>query len=570
MKNLRVVIVAVALAGFSSCTSDRVSTTDAGEDGPVVDLGPDIDIPGDLCLPSCSSKACGSQDGCGGTCQNGGCSKGSTCRFGKCTCVYLKCGSGCCGVDQICKNSNCCTPQCGGRTCGPDPICGATCGKCPLGKECRTNGQCSLPKGWVRSGGGASSDEAKGVAVDASGNVFLTGAFYNKASFGKATIAGGGGDNFFVAKFDRDGAALWAHTPGGSSDHSAESIAVDTAGNAFVTGHFEGPVTFGATKLVPLGSGDIFVVKYSSAGKIIWVNSAGWNLFDNGMGVDVDPGGNIFVSGYFRGPAKFGSITVPNTAGFDVFLTKYSNSGKEVWARSGIGLGWEFGLDVAIDDGGDAYVTGFFNGSVAFGATSLSSKGADDIFVARYSQGGKLLWARSAGGLLVDWGSSIAVDSSKNVYVTGSFEGNATFGTTTLASKGDASIFVAKYSPQGQLLWAESAGGSSEDGGTGIAVDSGGNAYMVGGFKGKAAFGSVSLSSKGGEDIFVARYASGGKLIGAVSAGGTGDDHAADIAMDANGTPHIAGTFQGTCLFDKTALTTKGYGDAFVWKLSIP
>ncbi len=137
----------------------------------------------------------------------------------------------------------------------------------------------------------------------------------------------------------------------------------------------------------------------------------------------------------------------------------------------------------------------------------------DDVFAAKLSPSGKFLWAVSAGGSGGDdVGSGIAVDNAGNSYVTGGFEGTATFGSTTLTSKGNADIFVSKLSPSGKFLWAVSAGGSGGDGGSGIAVDGSGNSYITGGFEGTATFASTTLTSKGSNDIFMAKLDSGGKL----------------------------------------------------------
>ena len=186
---------------------------------------------------------------------------------------------------------------------------------------------------------------------------------------------------------------------------------------------------------------------------------------------------------------------------------------------SSFGFGWaaqagsptfsDGGTAVATDSAGNAYVVGDFSGKASFGtgagATTLTSAGNQDAFVAKYSPTGSLLWAKDLGGAGgYDYGRGIAVDGSGNVFVTGDFSGTSVFGAgepgqTTLSSlpaNGGESIFVARLNAtSGDLVWAEQFGGTVDNVGRGIAVDTTGNVYLTGGFMGNVAFGTTTLSS---------------------------------------------------------------------------
>ena len=207
-----------------------------------------------------------------------------------------------------------------------------------------------------------------------------------------------------------------------------------------------------------------------------------------------------------------------------------------VWAKRAGGTGSDSGLGIAVDGSGNSYVTGDFRDSATFGpgetneTTLISGAGPFDfdIFVAKYDASGELVWAKRAGGtgdFDIDQGRGIAVDGSGNSYVTGLFEGSATFGPgesneTTLTSVGPSpspsggdsfDIFVAKYDASGALVWAKRAGGTGFDEGLGIAVDGSGNSYVTGGFVGSATFGpgetnETTLTSAGGLDIYWGIY----------------------------------------------------------------
>ncbi|MCB5245750.1 MAG: SBBP repeat-containing protein, partial [Candidatus Cloacimonetes bacterium] len=177
------------------------------------------------------------------------------------------------------------------------------------------------------------------------------------------------------------------------------------------------------------------------------------------------------------------------------------------WVEQAGGIGNDYGRSITIDSSGNSYITGYFYGTASFGSTTLTTtgSGAVDIFVAKLDSSGNWLWAKQAGGNNWDVGFGIATDSSGNSYVTGFFAESASFGSTTLTSSGGEDIFVAKLDSSGNWLWAKQAGGTGLDIGYGIATDSSGNSYVTGFFAESASFGSTTLTSSGGEDIFVAK-----------------------------------------------------------------
>jgi hypothetical protein len=211
-----------------------------------------------------------------------------------------------------------------------------------------------------------------------------------------------------------------------------------------------------------------------------------------------------------------------------------------------------------MDGSGNVYVAGFFNGSATFAQgqanqTTLTSAGDRDMFVAKYDSIGTLLWVRRSGGVDGDRGFSVAVDGLGNSYVSGLFNGSATFGQgqanqTTLTTVGLDDIFVAKYDSNGVLQWVRRAGGAESDGSLGIAVDGFGDSYVTGFFTGVATFGQgqanqTTLTSAGARDIFVVKYDSGGLLQWAkqAGAGGTNYDQGMGVAVDGSGNVHAVG-----------------------------
>jgi hypothetical protein len=172
--------------------------------------------------------------------------------------------------------------------------------------------------------------------------------------------------------------------------------------------------------------------------------------------------------------------------------------------------GGDRGNGIVVDSLGNAYVTGCFSGTVSFGATTLISKGQEDVFVAKFDPDCGVLWAVSTGGSAIDEGKDIALDSAGNVYVTGEFHGEVSFGATLLAPQNlsSSNVFVAKLDPAGKFVWAVGGGGKLAEK---IGVDASGNAYIAGSFNGDdVAFGATKLKSNGGWDVFVAKVPAGG------------------------------------------------------------
>ena len=210
---------------------------------------------------------------------------------------------------------------------------------------------------WAKRAGGTTSDSGRGIAVDGSGNSYVTGEFFGAATFGPGetnatTLTSAGGDDIFVAKYDASGDLVWAKRAGGISVFGdfGKDIAVDGAGNSYVTGTFNDSATFGpgetnATTLTSAVFDDIFVAKYDATGDLVWAKRAGGtSLFgDSGLGIAVDGAGNSYVTGFFRdsttfGPGETNATTLTSAGSADIFVAKYDASGDLVWRMPGTPL----------------------------------------------------------------------------------------------------------------------------------------------------------------------------------------------------------------------------------------
>ncbi len=270
-----------------------------------------------------------------------------------------------------------------------------------------------------------------------------------------------------------------------------------------------------------------------------------------------------------------------------VFSITYSFSQNQnlQWVNQLGAGGSDYVYGLATDASGNIYATGGFNGTVDFdpgpGVTNLTSAGFTDIYVAKYSSSGSLVWAKQFGGTSIDYGSSLGVDASGNIYVTGYFQGTADFdpdaGTFNLTSLGQYDIFNFKLTNIGNLVWAVSYGGTGFDFGRRITVDPAGNSYTTGTFRSIVDFdpgaGTTNVTSLGLEDVYIEKLDPNGNLLWNRRVGGNGSDAANGIALDGAGSVYITGGFSNTADMDPGGatnnLTSNGGIDAFILRLDI-
>jgi fibronectin type 3 domain-containing protein len=357
----------------------------------------------------------------------------------------------------------------------------------------------------IHFGGAGASITPQAVAVDRGDNVLVTGTFTGTVDFGGGPKTSAYHADLFVAKYSSSGAYLWAKSYADGGQAVGYSVAADSVGNVVVGGTFLAYIDFadipnytGPTFITGYGHPSAFLAKLSPSGTFLWAKGLLNSGSNEAYGIAVDKNDNILMTGYFVGVVDFGGGLLSSTVGGDIFLAKYSPLGVYQWVNAFGAMGGGTGYGVAVDHSNNTVITGFFTGTVDFGSGPVTSVG-QDIFVAKYSTSGSLLWERHAGSPSGASSRSISVDDSGNVTVTGHFSGAIDFGGGSMSGGENTNIFVAQYSSSGADLWSRVF---TEGTGLGVAADGSGDAIVTGYFCGTTDFGGLILTSVW-NDIFL-------------------------------------------------------------------
>lgn len=388
---------------------------------------------------------------------------------------------------------------------------------------------------WARSIGGGMQDDARGVAIDRDDNVYITGTFSDSIRLGATRMASRGSSDIYLAKYNAGGTLQWARQIGGIGPDSATGMALDAAGNAYLVGGFSGSITIGSTALSSAGGTDAFIAKYDPNGTPLWGNRGGGGSADMAHGVAVDTNGNVLATGMFTGSASFGTGSLVSAGGSDIFVVRYNPAGTFSWSARLGGAEDDAGNGIAADIFGGSYVAGRFRGTMSVGSGTIRSAGGDDAFLAKLNPNGTTAWGAVAGGSQNDEATAVVVDKGANATMAGSLAGTVNFGNFFASSSGGRDMFIARYNAVGTVQWARTAGGSGDDEATELAIDAFGNCYVAGTFRNQFTIAQLGLNSLGGSDIFFAKYGTDGLVQWARRGGGARDEVAGGIAIAANG-----------------------------------
>jgi len=444
---------------------------------------------------------------------------------------------------------------------------------------------------------------ADSLEVDAQGNLILhlgdeqviqhAPLIYQQINGRRQPVTGGyrlaadGEVAFEVASYDTtrpliiDPVLVYSTYLGGSGDDFGFGIAVDAAGNAYVTGFTwssDFPVLNAIQPLHGGGSTDAFVTKLDTNGQLVWSTYMGGSALDYGYRITVDSSGNAYVAGesYSTDFPTTPNVVQPANAGWsDAFITKLDTNGLLVWSTYLGGSSGDLSGAIAVDGSGDVYVTGqtySTNFPTLNPVQAAHGGGVYDGFAAKLdATGQQLIWSTYLGGNGPDGGSRIAVDASANAYVTG-YTRSSNFPTLNAMQAsfgGVGDVFVSKFNTNGQLAYSTYLGGSGNDYGFGIAVDGGGDVYVTAHSSSTnfPTLNAIQPTNGGGRDVTVTRLDASGQLVWSTYLGGSSHDSSQGMTLDASGNIYVTGYTESADFPVLNAIQSTyggGFRDAFI------
>ncbi len=379
--------------------------------------------------------------------------------------------------------------------------------------------------------------EGHDMATDNDGNIFISGNYSGALHFGSILLTPNSGG--YIAKYSKTGDVIWAKDiKSGIYSVVIQSIATDGSGNIYLVGDFSGnTLSIGSfTYTTSVGGGSFFLIKLDASGNVVWVKSK-TNSFSAGINdVATDKSGNVYITGSLDSSVLFGSDNLTHTGMFDIFLAKYSSSGNELWARNSFtsqSNAWDESNSVATDDLGNVYITGSFSSStLTLGNINITGLSPSDVFLAKYSSAGNILWVKgSQGGLSgVAVSEVVTTNSFGKVFITGYFHSIPTsFGAFTLTPTGMSNVFIVEYDESGNEIWAKQSDGSgSALEGASLTGDYDGNIFLSCRLYTTSVvsetFDSITFNDLGDDQIYILEYNSIGHVIWGLTLPGGGDD----------------------------------------------
>lgn len=442
---------------------------------------------------------------------------------------------------------------------------------------------------WSDSWGGEGRSIGTNIAVSDAGDVYVSGGYTGDVYPG--LDFSNGGFDLFLSKWDSTGQLKWTLTLGGPGDEVANGMALDSEGNIYITGSFSETVDFSSNPDSPIehtsmGSDDAFLLKYNPDGTLVWIKTFGGEHYVGSLGLATGNSGEIYVVGGFDRNMNF-NPGLESTEGhisngmYDVFIAKFDTGGNYIWARTWGSTNHDWATAVAVDDAGNAFVTGRFVGTVDFDpgpeTDEHTMNGIRDIFLSSFSPDGDYRWSTTIGYDFADDANGIAVDRDGNIFVAGGTQ-DRDFGN---AGGPDAEMatafhdpFLWKFDLVGDLVWVRSWGGDLCHG---VTVDENGNPYVIGVYRGRVDFnpGTRRFRKPWGRlgDVFLESFDSDGNFRWIKAWGSPREEMGKAVALDGRGGIYITGSFEESIDADPTSgeeiLTSHDSDDVYVIKLNL-
>ncbi|MBW2457724.1 MAG: hypothetical protein JRI68_24685 [Deltaproteobacteria bacterium] len=370
-----------------------------------------------------------------------------------------------------------------------------------------------------------------------------------------------------------DGAHLWSLSFGaGDQDaEECEAVAIAPDGSVAMTGYFQGTAALGDPSVSSAGGMDVFVALYDANGEHQWSQPFGDGADQTGTAIAFDEAGYILVAGLFDGTLQLpGQPSWTSAVESDLFVAKLSSNGSVMWVRAFQSTSGKSVTSIAVAPNDEIVLVGSFLGTLDFGKGDLVSEGEADLYVARLASNGSTIHSQRFGNLTGRQAAlDVAVTSSGGVVVVGSLQGDVDFGGGVLPGLGAADAFVVELDGDGDHVWSDRFGGADNQSAESVAIDPNtGDVVLTGPFRNSITVGGNLLTTAGPErDVFLARLGPGGAHQWSRSFTGLDGQVARRVAVHSSGDIAIAGRFMTDLDLGGGSLSAGFFWTMFVGKL---
>jgi hypothetical protein len=426
---------------------------------------------------------------------------------------------------------------------------------------------------WAVKGGGTSNESISNLCTDFNGNIYIIGTFgfvymntpAASVNFGSIQLQPLGDNQLFVVKYSSFGNVIWSKSIGGNNFignsnnyESARSISYDFINQCiYITGNIYGSAAFGNTILS--GFGVSFYAKMDLNGNYIWAKQLPFSS-EIKISISNDLHGHQLIYGYTSDTIQQSIYVIPPGN----FVSKFNSNGDIVWSKWLSTKILEF---KALQNENDIYaVFSFNNDSLLIDTALIVSTTSKNIVIACFDTIGNLKWKNiiKSGGYIAAY--DLVCDLDKNVYITGDFQTNIDFGSSQFINTNLVDMFMCKIDTIGNVVWAKQGNTSNGMDGLQLAISSNGEIIQYGFLDGTALFDTISLTSSGNGEVYLARYNSFGNCLSVES---LGFSNISKLAVDFTNKYYIAGDFNQNITFGTSSLMSSGYDDVFLAKLDI-
>lgn len=422
---------------------------------------------------------------------------------------------------------------------------------------------------WVQLLGGNGSDYVSKIVVDQQANIYGIGHFSDSLN----QVPSFGNTDILIFKYNSTGQLLWVKQLGSIGEDLGKDIAINNSGDLFITGHYRNTLYYDNDSLTSAGNTDAFVAKLDLQGNISWIKSMGNTGFETGTSIACDLLGNSYVAGTFEDSLAVDNQNLQTYGSLNNFILKLDPSGNLSWHNSLSTPSFDNLKDIQLDANGNVYLVGHFRTVLLGSLGQLNSNGDQDALLLKLDANGQLLWWKNQGGALADFGFALKIQAPY-IYWTGVYQDSMLVNGLPLISAGEFDAFLIQADLQGNSNWIQQVDGLDDSKAFDLATTSEGKVYLAGYFEGTALWANDSFSSRTPRhvpsDVFISEYDSNGNYIAVQAFQGPMSDFATGIvAMDS--VFYVAGVCQDSIYFDSLLeISQANSSDIFIAKYHQP